>query len=100
MMIIVIWSVKGISVQKPAPHVSTSRTGDWRTAGSAAHAATNTMTVAPSANTNASGIHRSAHAVARWAKRSTAFGVPAETLSTPAALLIGPGPLAPEQAEL
>src|SRR3989304_5236865 len=64
MMIIVICSVKGISAQNPAPHVSTSRIGDWRTAGSTAHAATSTTKGAASANTNAAGIQRPVPAVA------------------------------------
>src|SRR3990172_11235925 len=90
MMIIVICSVKGISAQNPAPHVSTSRIGDWRTAGSTAHAATSTTKVAASANTNASGIHRSVHAVARSANRSTAFAVRPETPPASADLVIKP----------
>lgn len=70
MIIIVIWSVKGISDQNPLPQASTMRSGSARTLPSTRKAATAITSVPPSAKMKASGIHCSVNAVLLDAKRS------------------------------
>ena len=71
MMISAIWSVNGISSQKPRPQASTTCSGP---AGVAASAATMTSTVASSAKMKASGSQRSLQSVSASAARATGPG--------------------------
>src|SRR6185369_12514630 len=66
------WSVKAIRSQKPRPHASTTCPAVDAVSSSAA---ATTMTVASSAKMNASGIHRSVHAVSASARRATGPGL-------------------------
>src|SRR5437016_3981235 len=71
MMMSDIWSVNGISSQKPRPHASTTCSV---VAGVAASAAAMTSTVARSAKMKASGTQRSAQSVSASAARATGPG--------------------------
>jgi hypothetical protein len=71
MMMSAIWSVNGISSQKPRPHASTIWNGPD---GVAASAATITSRVASSAKMNASGSQRSLQSVSASAARATGPG--------------------------
>ena len=71
MMISAIWSVNGISSQKPRPQASTTCSGPD---GVAASAATMTSTVASSAKMKASGSQRSLQSVSASAARATGPG--------------------------
>ena len=71
MMISDIWSVNGISSQKPPPHASTTCSERRRRRRTAA---TTTMNVARSAKMNASGSQRSAQSVSASAASATGPG--------------------------
>ena len=73
MMMSDIWSVKGMSSQKPRPHASTmSTSGD----AVVVNAAPSTRKVARRAKMNASGTQRSAQSVSASAARATTPGSP------------------------
>ena len=79
MMTSAICSVKGISSQKPLPQASTICAS---VDGVATAPATTTISVASSANTNASGIQRSVHAVSASASLAiTSYNLPRTGLS-------------------